>query len=85
MRREGIKVSVICPGFIRSRLTDRNTCPMPFFMEADKAARIMLRRADRNVGLIAFPWPMRLGTWWLSTLPYRINEFINRLLPKKVL
>ena len=32
----GIKVSVICPGFVRSRITDKNTCPMPFFMEADE-------------------------------------------------
>jgi NAD(P)-dependent dehydrogenase (short-subunit alcohol dehydrogenase family) len=82
---EGIRVSVVCPGFVRSRLTDGNTCPMPFFMEADKAAKIILRRADKNIGVIAFPWPMRLATWWLSTLPYRFNEFINRLLPKKVI
>ncbi len=82
---EGIKVNVICPGFVRSRITDRNTCPMPFFMEADQAARIILKRADKNVGLIAFPWPMRLATWWLSTLPFRLNEFINRFLPAKVL
>lgn len=81
---EGIKVSVICPGFVRSRITDQNTCPMPFFMEADKAANIILKRADKNVGLIAFPWQMRLATWWLSTLPFRLNEFINSLLPKKV-
>ena len=83
LKSEGIQVSAICPGFIRSRITDRNTCPMPFFMEADKAARIILVRADRNVGLIAFPWPMRLVTWWLSTLPFRLNEFINSLLPAK--
>ena len=82
---EGIRVSVVCPGFVRSRITDANTCPMPFFMEADKAARIILARADRNVGLIAFPWPMRLATWSLSVLPYRVNELINRLLPKKVI
>ena len=81
---EGIKVSVICPGFVRSRITDQNTCPMPFFMEADKAANIILKRADKNVGLIAFPWQMRFATWWLSTLPFRLNEFINSLLPKKV-
>ena len=81
---EGIKVSVVCPGFVRSRITDRNTCPMPFFMEADKAARIILARADRNVGLIAFPWQMRLATWALSILPFRLNEFINRFLPDKV-
>ncbi|MBR1587945.1 MAG: SDR family NAD(P)-dependent oxidoreductase [Kiritimatiellae bacterium] len=82
---EGIRVSVVCPGFVRSRITDGNTCPMPFFMEADKAASIILRRADRNVGMIAFPWPMRFGAWWISTLPYRVNELINLLLPRKVL
>lgn len=81
---EGIRVSVICPGFVRSRITDKNTCPMPFFMEADKAARIILRRADANVGLIAFPWPMRLATWFLSILPFRVNELVNRLLPAKI-
>lgn len=83
LRPEGIQVSAICPGFVRSRITDRNTCPMPFFLEADKAARIILRRADRNVGLIAFPWPMRLATWLLSILPFRVNELINALLPEK--
>lgn len=80
---EGIKVSAICPGFVRSRITDRNTCPMPFFMEADKAAEIILARANRNIGLIAFPWPMRLATWALSCLPFRVNEFLARLLPAK--
>lgn len=82
---EGIRVSVVCPGFVRSRITDANTCPMPFFMEADRAAHTILRRADRNVGLIAFPWPMRLGAWALSVLPWRANELLNRLLPKKVI
>ena len=80
---EGIDVNVICPGFVRSRITDQNTCPMPFFLEAPDAAKIILARADRNVGLIAFPWPMRLATWWLSILPFRVNELINRLLPAK--
>ncbi len=84
LKKENIKVSVICPGFIRSRLTDKNTCPMPFFMEADRAAKIILRRADRDIGLIAFPWPMRLATWGLSILPNRLNEFINRFVPDKV-
>ena len=82
LRAEGVRVSVICPGFVRSRMTDKNTCPMPLFMEADRAARIILRRVDRNVGLIAFPWPMRFATWWLSTLPFWLNDLLGRLLPK---
>ena len=82
---KGIRVSVVCPGFVRSRITDGNTCPMPFLMEADRAARVILARADRDAGLIAFPWPMRLGAWLLSVLPQRANELLNRLLPKKVI
>lgn len=84
LRREGIQVNAVCPGFVRSRITDRNTCPMPFFMEADRAARIILSRADRNVGLISFPWQMRFATWLLSVLPFRINEFLGTLLPPKI-
>jgi len=83
LKGEGIRVNVVCPGFVRSRITDRNTCPMPFFMEADKAARIILDRVDRDIGLIAFPWPMRFATWLLSCLPWRISETISRILPEK--
>ena len=83
LRPEGIKVNVVCPGFVRSRLTDRNTCPMPFFMEAPKAARTIVSRVRRNVGLIAFPWPMRLATWFMSVLPWRLSELIGRMLPEK--
>lgn len=83
LRPEGIRVSVICPGFVRSRITDRNTCPMPFFMEADKAAKVILRRADRDVGLIAFPWPMRLAAWFAGALPQWMNDLLNRTLPGK--
>ena len=80
---EGIRMNVVCPGFIRSRITDRNTCPMPFFMEAGKAAQIILDRLDRNIGLIAFPWPMRLATWFLSICPWRLAEWISGILPEK--
>lgn len=83
LAREGIRMNVICPGFVRSRITDRNTCPMPFFMEADRAARIILDRVDRNIGLIAFPWPMRFASWLLSICPWRLAEFISSLLPEK--
>ncbi len=83
LRPEGIKVNVVCPGFVRSRITDRNTCPMPFFMEAEKAAKIIVDRVERNVGLIAFPWPMRLATWFLSVVPWRLAEIIASRLPQK--
>lgn len=80
----GINVSTVCPGFVRSRITDKNTCPMPFFMEADQAARIIAERVEKNVGLIAFPWQMRLAVWLGSILPNCISDFIYSRLPYKV-
>lgn len=79
-----IQVNTICPGFVRSRITDKNTCPMPFFMEAEPAAELIARRIKQNVGLIAFPWPMRLATWLGSILPNCVSDFIYKRLPYKV-
>ncbi len=84
LKKENIKVNVICPGFVRSRITEQNTCPMPFFMEADKAAKIILARVKRNVPLITFPWPMRFVTWLLSILPERLSSVFLSRLPEKV-
>ncbi|MGI5868410.1 MAG: SDR family NAD(P)-dependent oxidoreductase [Kiritimatiellia bacterium] len=80
---QGIQVNVICPGFVRSRITDRNTCPMPFFMEADEAADIIISRLSRNIGLITFPWPMRLAMGFISSLPERLSAWILSRLPQK--
>lgn len=84
LRQYRINVSVICPGFVRSRITDQNTCPMPFFMEADKAAEIISTGLERNIGLIAFPWQMRFATWLGSILPNCISDFIYSRMPYKV-
>jgi len=84
LKPNNIQVNVICPGFVKSRITDKNTCPMPFFMSAEKAAEIIATRIDKNVGLIAFPWPMRLATWFLSILPNCLSDFIYEKLPHKV-
>lgn len=84
LRGSNIQVNIICPGFVKSRITDKNTCPMPFFMSAEKAAQIIGSRIERNVGLIAFPWQMRLATWAVSILPNWISNYIYSKLPHKV-
>ncbi|MBE6451592.1 MAG: SDR family NAD(P)-dependent oxidoreductase [Alphaproteobacteria bacterium] len=84
LAKENIQVNVICPGFVRSRITDKNTCPMPFFMEADNAAEIIAKRIQKNVGLITFPWPMRFAAWFGAMLPNCISNFIYSKIPYKV-
>ena len=74
--RYGVEVSVVCPGFVRSRLTATNRFPMPLLMDADKAARIIAKGLERNRGRIAFPWPTYFTVWLLATLPDRLREVL---------
>ena len=83
LKPEGIKVSVVCPGFVRSRITDQNTCPMPFFMEAPDAAKVIAEGLTRNKAIISFPAPLRFSTWLVSILPNCLSDFIYALLPNK--
>ena len=83
LKEEHIKVSVICPGFVRSRITDQNTCPMPFFMEGEQAAEIIAKGIAKNKGIIAFPWQLRFATWLVSILPNWLSDKIYAKLPDK--
>ena len=42
LRGSGVQVQIINPGYIRTRLTDKNTHAMPFIMEPEDAAREMV-------------------------------------------
>lgn len=83
LRGSGVLVSVICPGFVRSRITDRNDFAMPFFMEADRAARIIRRGLERGSAKISFPWPMRLIGWLTRVLPSGLGTRLTSTLPEK--
>jgi short-subunit dehydrogenase len=79
----GIHVHVICPGFVRSRMTDVNEFPMPFLMDAPRAASIIANGISRNAGRIAFPFPTHFLMWFLSVIPDSLATRIQRRLPAK--
>lgn len=72
--RKGIRVSVICPGFIATPLTAGNPFPMPFLMSAERAAERIVAGLARNRARIAFPrrlyWPTLAG----SLLPTALTD-----------
>lgn len=80
---EGVSVSVICPGYVRTAMTAVNRFPMPFLMDADRAARIIQRGLARNRGRIAFPWPMAFAAWLAGALPDALVDRLTRRLPRK--
>ena len=81
--RAGIGISVICPGFVHSRMTEQNKFPMPFIMAAERAARIIRRGLASNRGRIAFPWQMYGAAWLVQALPPWTTDRFMRSLPAK--
>lgn len=69
LRRHGIRVTNIQPGFIATELTAKNKHPMPFLMSADKAARLIQRAIARGAANYVLPWQMRLVIPLLVRLP----------------
>ena len=69
LRGSGVKVVTICPGYIRTPMTDINPYPMPFMLEADEAARRIACAIDRGCSFKVVPWQMSLVGRLLKLLP----------------
>lgn len=78
-----IQVSVICPGFIRTPMTDVNGFDMPFIMSAERSARIIARGLEKNKVRIAFPWPTYCFAGLLGLLPGWLGLFLLSKFPTK--
>ncbi len=83
LSRDGVEVSVICPGYVTTRMTADNKFPMPMLMTAERAAIIVRRGLERNRGLIAFPLLMHSIAWMIGSAPGRIVDPLLRMLPSK--
>jgi len=79
----GIEVSVVCPGYVRTRMTEGNRFPMPLIMDADRAVRIIRRGLERNKARIAFPRRLALMVNLIAALPPAWTDPLFRKLPKK--
>jgi NAD(P)-dependent dehydrogenase (short-subunit alcohol dehydrogenase family) len=76
--RIGVRLRVINPGFVRTRLTDKNEFRMPQIISPERAADYILREIDGSGFEIFFPkrlgWTLKL----LRLLPYRAYFAVTR-------
>lgn len=76
LRGTGVQVQLVNPGFIRTRLTDKNDFAMPFLMEPEAAAREMFEHMGTDRFKKSFPmlfsWVFRLSQFLPDALYYRI-------------
>ena len=80
LAREGVRVSVVMPGYVESKMCREMPGPKPFLWSPERAARCIRRGLARNQARISFPFPLNFGTWWLSVLPPTVSQRILRLL-----
>lgn len=76
--KDGIDVSVICPGYVTTPMTEGNPFPMPFLMSVERAAETIHRGLARRRGRIAFPLPLYIAVWLLAALPDRLVDWLMR-------
>lgn len=68
LRKTGVKVQVVNPGFIKTRLTDKNDFKMPFLMEPEDAAREVFEHMNSDKFKKSFPFAM--------SLVFRASQFL---------
>ncbi len=92
LRSKNIFVSTICPGFIKTPMTEINDeKDMPWLMNSQKAAEIIIKGIQNKTKVLRFPWQTsllsRIATclpdWVISRLMKKYND--NPPIPKRPL
>ena len=74
LRGTGIDVVIVCPGFVKSELTDRNDPnEMVMLLDVEDGVRRMLRGVDRRKRVVHFPFPF---THFVRHVIARLPRFI---------
>jgi NAD(P)-dependent dehydrogenase (short-subunit alcohol dehydrogenase family) len=83
LEAEGVKMTVITPGFVDTPLTRKNEFPMPFLISTEDAVERIVRGLDAGKFEIAFPRRMSLAIGVLAALPHWARLAVTRrMLPR---
>jgi short-subunit dehydrogenase len=76
--RDGVTISVINPGFVRTPMTAGNDFDMPFLMEPADAARATIAGLAKGKFEVAYPTPFVAILKFARLLPYRAFFWLSR-------
>lgn len=75
----GVDVTTVHPGFVRTPMVAGAAHPMPQLVEADVAARLVVRRLANRPARIDFPQPLAWAARLAGGLPRRLHDLVVRL------
>jgi short-subunit dehydrogenase len=76
LSREGIRMSIVLPGFVKTAMSDVFPGDKPFLWSADKAAQHIQRKLKAGRAEIAFPSLLAFGMRLLTLLPAVVADAI---------
>ncbi len=74
LRKSGLTVTTIHPGFIRTPMTAGRKVKLPFLMEVEPAARLIVRAIERRARTFAFPWQLAGVVRLMKYLPDAVYD-----------
>jgi NAD(P)-dependent dehydrogenase (short-subunit alcohol dehydrogenase family) len=83
LKRSGIRVVTIAPGYIDTPMTRNNRFPMPFLMPAERFAARAVAAIARGDSYRVLPWQMGVAAKLLRVLPNPLFDFLFSRAPTK--
>ena len=83
LKRDGIKVVTIAPGYIDTPMTRHNAYPMPFLMPAARFAAKAFDAIERGTSYAVIPWQMGVVAKLLRALPNALYDLAFSRAPHK--
>lgn len=74
LRNHNVKVTTVCPGYIKTPMVQHHNFKLPFVLEADEAARRIVRAVERGCRRYDFPWQTAFAARLMSWLPSFIYD-----------
>jgi short-subunit dehydrogenase len=75
LRRSGVGVSVICPGYVETPMMEQESGPKPFALTAQSAADLIVLGLRKNRSMIVFPFWFALITRLGGLLPDSVRRW----------
>ena len=79
LRSRGVRATTVCPGFVRTPMTDSKNFPKPFMLEPDEAAARIVTAIRRGDKVCNFPWQAHLLMKLSQVMP---DSVLERLAPR---